>query len=98
MAQAVERALTHHGYTPVLAHAVSPGGATEDDLVELLIEHGVAGIVFVSGLHADTTASRDRYHRLSDRGVPVRPDQRLRRGRSRRRSSPRTTPWRRACR
>lgn len=69
MAQAVERALTHHGYTPVLA-TVSPGGATEDDLVELLIEHGVAGIVFASGLHADTTASRDRYHRLSDRGVP----------------------------
>ncbi|MBS2539389.1 LacI family DNA-binding transcriptional regulator [Catenulispora sp. NF23] len=69
MAQAVERALTHHGYTPVLA-TVSPGGATEDDLVELLLEHGVAGIVFASGLHADTTASRDRYHRLSDRGVP----------------------------
>ena len=39
--------------------------------MDLLIEHGVAGIVFASGLHADTTASRDRYHRLSDRGVIV---------------------------
>jgi LacI family transcriptional regulator, repressor for deo operon, udp, cdd, tsx, nupC, and nupG len=69
IAQTVERALTQDGYTPILC-TQSPGGATEDDLVDLLVDHGVAGIVFVSGLHADTTASRDRYHRLSDRGVP----------------------------
>lgn len=69
IAQTVERSLTQHGFTPVLC-TQSPGGATEDDLVELLIDHGVSGIIIASGLHADTTASRDRYHRLSDRGVP----------------------------
>ncbi|GAA2049876.1 LacI family DNA-binding transcriptional regulator [Catenulispora yoronensis] len=69
IAQAVERTLNRHGHTPVLCTQY-PGGATEDDLVELLVEHGVAGIVFVSGRHADTTASHERYRRLSDRGLP----------------------------
>ena len=69
IAQTVERALTQHGYTPILC-TQSPGGSTEDDLVDLLVDHHVAGIVFVSGLHADTSASRDRYHRLHDRGMP----------------------------
>ena len=69
IAQSIERALTQGGYTPILC-TQSPGGSTEDDLVELLVDHAVAGIVFVSGLHADTTASRSRYHRLSERGLP----------------------------
>lgn len=69
-AQVIETMLTDRGYTPLLC-TQSPGGTTEDQYVELLLEHGVDGIVFVSGLHADTTASKDRYHRLRGRGVPV---------------------------
>ena len=37
----------------------------------MLLDHGVDGIVFVSGLHADTAASLDRYHRLRSRGLPL---------------------------
>ena len=31
----------------------------------------MSGIVFVSGLHADTTADRDRYRRLVERRLPL---------------------------
>ncbi|MBG0829934.1 LacI family DNA-binding transcriptional regulator [Planomonospora sp. ID67723] len=69
-AQAIEKALTQHGYTPVLCTQL-PGGAPEDEFTELLTDRGVSGIVFVSGLHADTTARMDRYTRLTDRGLPI---------------------------
>lgn len=68
-AQAVEQVLAGHGYTPVLCTQM-PGGATEDELVEQLEERGVNGIVFLSGLHADTSADPGRYARLAERGVP----------------------------
>ncbi|GAA2443013.1 LacI family DNA-binding transcriptional regulator [Streptomyces macrosporus] len=68
-AQVIEQALAGHGYTPVLCTQM-PGGATEDELVDQLVERGVNGIVFLSGLHADTTADTDRYARLAGRGVP----------------------------
>lgn len=70
LAQVVETALSERGYTPLLC-TQSPGGTSEDEYVEVLLEHGVDGIVFVSGRHADTTANLDRYHRLRDRGVPI---------------------------
>ena len=70
LAQAIETTLSDRGYTPLLC-TQSPGGTTEDEYVEMLIEHGVDGIVFVSGRHADTTASYDRYHRLRSQGVPI---------------------------
>ncbi|MEO3860397.1 LacI family DNA-binding transcriptional regulator [Acrocarpospora sp. B8E8] len=69
-AQAIEKALTQHGYTPILCTQL-PGGAPEDEFTEMLIDRGVSGIVFVSGLHADTTARMDRYTRLTDRGLPI---------------------------
>ncbi|MFU9033771.1 MULTISPECIES: LacI family DNA-binding transcriptional regulator [Streptomyces] len=68
-AQIIEQALAGHGYTPVLCTQM-PGGATEDELVEQLEERGVTGIVFLSGLHADTRADPSRYARLTARGVP----------------------------
>ncbi|MFL9682707.1 LacI family DNA-binding transcriptional regulator [Streptomyces sp. KL110A] len=68
-AQVVEQVLAGHGYTPVLCTQM-PGGATEDELVDQLVERGVAGIVFLSGLHADATADPARYARLTERGVP----------------------------
>ncbi len=67
-AQVIESRLSEHGYTPLLC-TQSPGGTTEDEYIEMLLDHGVAGIIFVSGLHADVTASHERYHGLRDRGV-----------------------------
>ncbi|MFE7275792.1 LacI family DNA-binding transcriptional regulator [Streptomyces sp. NPDC057623] len=68
-AQVIEQVLAGHGYTPVLCTQM-PGGSTEDELVEQLEDRGVTGIVFLSGLHADTTADPPRYHRLGSRKVP----------------------------
>lgn len=68
-AQVICQALTRQGYTPVLA-TQTPGGSTEDELVGMLVERGVAGIIFISGLHADTDADMGRYERLRGKGVP----------------------------
>jgi DNA-binding LacI/PurR family transcriptional regulator len=68
-AQVIERVLTRVGYTPVLC-TQTPGGSTEDELTETLVDRGVNGIIFVSGLHADSTADADRYVKLAGRGVP----------------------------
>src|SRR5690606_4405749 len=69
LAQVIGQALTRQGYTPVLA-TQTPGGSTEDELTEMLVDRGVAGIIYVSGLHADTTADTQRYDRLRAQGVP----------------------------
>jgi LacI family transcriptional regulator, repressor for deo operon, udp, cdd, tsx, nupC, and nupG len=68
-AQVIGQALTRQGYTPVLA-TQTPGGSTEDELTGMLVERGVAGIIFISGLHADTSADVERYERLRGNGVP----------------------------
>nr|WP_018530617.1 LacI family DNA-binding transcriptional regulator [Streptomyces sp. SID8379] len=69
LAQVVVQALTRQGYTPVLA-TQTPGGSTEDELTEMLVDRGVGGIIYVSGLHADTTADMRRYEALRGKGVP----------------------------
>lgn len=69
-AQKIESALTHSGYTPLLC-TQAPGGTTEDEYVQILLDHSVAGIIFVSGLHADSEASPERYQRLQARGMPM---------------------------
>jgi len=69
-AQVVESLLAEKGYTPLLC-AQEPGGTTEDQYVEVLLDHKVDGIVFVSGLHADSTADLGRYHALRTQGVPL---------------------------
>jgi DNA-binding LacI/PurR family transcriptional regulator len=69
-AQVIERALIQRSFTPVLC-TQTPGGVTEDEFTELLLERGVSGIVFVSGLHADSTSDPSRYVKLLDRGVPL---------------------------
>jgi DNA-binding LacI/PurR family transcriptional regulator len=69
-AQVIENALAMASYTAVLC-AQTPGGITEDDYTELLLERGVAGIIFVNGLHADSRSERARYLRLIDRGLPI---------------------------
>jgi LacI family repressor for deo operon, udp, cdd, tsx, nupC, and nupG len=69
-AQVIESVLAQEGYTPVLC-TQSAGGVTEDEYVEMLLDRQVSGIVFVSGLHADTAADHDRYRRLIARKLPV---------------------------
>ena len=69
-AQVIEDALAARRYTPVLC-SQSAGGISEDEYVSSLLDHGVAGIIFVSGRHADATADHDRYHSLVERGLPV---------------------------
>lgn len=69
-AQAIEDSLTSRGYTPLLC-TQAPGGITEDEYVATLLEHGVSGIIFVSGRHADSGADHGRYQELIDRGLPV---------------------------
>ncbi|MEV3853419.1 LacI family DNA-binding transcriptional regulator [Streptomyces sp. NPDC050095] len=69
LAQVVVQALTRQGYTPILA-TQTPGGSTEDELTEMLVDRGVSGIIYVSGLHADTTADTGRYERLRAQDVP----------------------------
>lgn len=69
-AQVIDRTLVMRGYTSVLC-TQSPGGASEDEFIETLTDRGVAGIVFVAGLHADTTADHERYTRLVASGLPV---------------------------
>ena len=68
--QVIEAALVRAGYTAVLC-SPTPGGLHEDAYVGMLLERGVSGIVFVSGLHADSTADPARYHALRRRGLPV---------------------------
>ncbi|MCB0907860.1 MAG: LacI family DNA-binding transcriptional regulator [Nocardioidaceae bacterium] len=69
-AQVIEGGLARRRFTPVLC-TQSPGSISEDEYVESLLDHGVAGIIFVSGRHADATGDHDRYRSLIDRGMPV---------------------------
>ena len=69
-AQVIEKQLSQRGFTAVLCTQV-PGGVTEDGFTDVLIERGVAGIIFVSGLHADSTADIERYNRLAARQLPI---------------------------
>lgn len=62
--------LHDRGYLPALC-AQTPGGPSEDQYVQLLLDQGAAGIVFISCAHADTSADLARYHLLRSRGVPV---------------------------
>jgi alanine racemase len=69
-AQIIESALAPTGFTPVLC-TQTPGGVREDEYVEMLLDRQVAGIFFVSGLHADTAADHDRYRALIARPLPI---------------------------
>jgi DNA-binding LacI/PurR family transcriptional regulator len=69
-AQVIETALARHGFTPVLC-TQTPGGVHEDDYTQMLLERSVSGIIFVSGLHADSLADHERYRQLTARGLPI---------------------------
>ena len=69
-AQTIESTLAQYGYTPVLC-TQTPGGVTEDEYVEMLLDRQVSGIIFVSGLHADATGDHERYRKLVARPLPI---------------------------
>jgi len=68
-AHLVESHLTRAGFAPVLC-SQTLGGTHEDEYVQMLLEHAVSGIVFVSGVHALADSMPERYNRLVDMGLP----------------------------
>lgn len=68
--QRMQTLLVQQGYTPIVGSQFTPG-VSEDEWVELMLGRSMAGLVVVSGMHADTTAPPDRYHRLRRLGVPM---------------------------
>lgn len=68
--QRMQTLLVQQGYTPLVGSQFTPG-VSEDEWVELMLGRSMAGLVVVSGMHADTTAPPDRYHRLRRLGVPL---------------------------
>src|SRR5262245_56544796 len=69
-AQIIETTLAQQGFTPVLC-TQTPGGVTEDEYVEMLLDGQVSGLVFVPGLHADSTSDPERYRKLIARPLPI---------------------------
>lgn len=69
-AQAIELALPSFGYSSLLSTR-RPGLPAEKGSIELLLEHGVAGIVFVSRVHSNTLADTSHYRQLRSQGVPL---------------------------
>ncbi|MBW3089157.1 LacI family DNA-binding transcriptional regulator [Bifidobacterium miconisargentati] len=69
-AQVVSTNLARLGYTPVLC-IQDQDGVGEDEYVGMLLDRGVAGIIFVSGQHADTRVDRSRYDDLVAQRLPI---------------------------
>lgn len=69
-AQVVESALAVAGFTSVLC-TQTPGGVQEDEYVDMLLERGARGAVFISGHHADATTDIHRYSEMQQRGLSV---------------------------
>jgi alanine racemase len=68
-AQALEARLAAAGYTCVLGCATQV--VDELEYLGTLVERGVAGIVIVSGRHADAQGDQSAYHELIAQGVPM---------------------------
>ncbi|MGF1664143.1 MAG: LacI family DNA-binding transcriptional regulator [Kineosporiaceae bacterium] len=68
--QRMQTLLVQQGYTPVAGSQYTPG-VSEDEWIELLLGRSMAGLVVVSGMHADVTAPPDRYLRLRRLGIPL---------------------------
>ncbi|MCP9486448.1 MAG: LacI family transcriptional regulator [Gaiellaceae bacterium MAG52_C11] len=69
-AQCMTTLLAQAGHTPMLGTETA-SGVSEDDWIEMMLERDASGIIFVSGMHADTHASPARYRRLRSLRVPI---------------------------
>lgn len=70
LAQLIEARLASAGYTCVLGCATLQG-VDEVEYLGMLTERGVAGIVMVSGRHADLTGDQTPYRELLAKGIPM---------------------------
>lgn len=70
MAQLIEAQLAADAFTAVLCTQTQEH-LYEEDYVEMLLERGVAGIIFVSGVHSSIACDPARYNDLRERGVPI---------------------------
>jgi len=68
-AHEIQTEISRSGAVPLIC-SQTPGGTSEDEYVQVLLRHGAAGLVFVSGRHADYHADVGRYTRLTQNGVP----------------------------
>lgn len=69
-AQQLTTSLRQAGHSPILGTETA-AGISEDEWIEMLLDLGVGGMVVVSGMHADTHASTERYERLRSLGMPL---------------------------
>jgi LacI family repressor for deo operon, udp, cdd, tsx, nupC, and nupG len=69
-AQRLGTVLTQGGDTPVVCSQTA-GGISEDEWLEVLLQYELAGVIVVSGMHADTHADSERYRRLRELRIPV---------------------------
>lgn len=69
-AQALASNLPRRGFTPLLG-VQGQHGAREDEVIDMFLEAGATGILFVGGRHADTTAPTGRYRELRAQGMPL---------------------------
>jgi DNA-binding LacI/PurR family transcriptional regulator len=69
-AQCLSTYLRQGGHSPILGTETA-AGISEDEWIEMLLDLDAGGIIIVSGMHADTHASIDRYERLVGLGIPL---------------------------
>jgi len=69
-AHVLGNAVAQAGHMPILCSQTN-GGVGEDEWIALLIERDLAGLIVVCGLHADILSGVDRYHRLTERRIPL---------------------------
>lgn len=67
--QAIEGSLVSRGYTPVLC-STTPA-VLENEYIDVLLERGVDGLIFVCGRHANTEVDHSRYYELRAKGLPL---------------------------
>lgn len=69
-AQALGPNFARRGFSPLVG-AESEGGLNEDEYIDIFIEAGASGLLFISGRHADSNQPVKRYQELRDLGLPL---------------------------
>jgi LacI family transcriptional regulator, repressor for deo operon, udp, cdd, tsx, nupC, and nupG len=69
-AQRLTTTAAQRGDMPIVCTQTHDGIA-EDSWVEMLLEHELAGLIVVSGMHANTYERPERYERLRAKGIPL---------------------------
>ncbi|MDR0959716.1 MAG: LacI family transcriptional regulator [Propionibacteriaceae bacterium] len=69
-AQFISGALARHDLTPIICPQ-DAAGVSEDDYIDMLLDHHACGIIFIAGHHADQTSDPLRYQRLLSAALPI---------------------------